>query len=115
MVKNKLSCARTAIADIGKIVGAVVALTCQGCSFSYTDTHGDVHVIGLVDVAIHRPEAPETLAGDVVEITSLGVAAGTTPQGSFLAVGYNHEATAVLRNNVLVTGNPVLISHSSAQ
>ena len=78
-----------------------------GCAFSYTDTNGDRHVIGLVDMTVRAPAAPATLAGDVVEITSLGLSLGQNAQGGYLTAGFNRQTTAALRDNALVIGNPV--------
>src|SRR5207302_10897810 len=46
-----------------------------GCAFSYTDANGDRHAIGLVDITVRAPTST-ALAGDVVEITSLGLSVG---------------------------------------
>src|SRR5437763_98537 len=78
-----------------------------GCAFTYTDANGDRHAIGLVDITVRAPAAPETLAGDVVEVTSLGVSIGQNAQSGYLTAGYNRETTAALRDNALVIGNPV--------
>jgi len=64
-------------------------------------------MVGLLDVAVHAPANPETFAGDVVDVTAVGIIASQTAQGGYLAVGYSHEATAELKNNVLVVGNPI--------
>ena len=85
----------------------VLALSCQACSFSYLDANGDRHVIGLVDITVHPAGDPKTFAGDVVDVTTLGFAAAQTAQGGFIALGYNHEVSAALRDNVSVTGNPL--------
>jgi hypothetical protein len=88
--------------------GALV-LICQGCAVSYTDESGARHAIGLLDVAVHSPAAPETFAGSVVEITSFGLSVGRTAQGGYLTAGYNWEVTAALRDNALVLGNPIAL------
>jgi hypothetical protein len=85
---------------------ALAVLWCQACAISYTDANGDRHTIGLVDITVHSPAAPETFAGDVVEVTALGLILSETAQGGYLALGYSHEATAELRDNVLILGNP---------
>ena len=78
-----------------------------GCAFSYMDANGDRHAVGLLDVTVRAPAAPETFAGDVVEMTSLGLSIGQTAQGGYLTAGFNRETTAALRDNALVLGNPV--------
>src|SRR5438552_11304200 len=78
-----------------------------GCAYTYTDANGDRHAIGLVDSTVRAPAAPETLTGDVVEVTSLGVSIGQNAQGGYLTAGYSRETTAALRDNALVIGNPI--------
>jgi hypothetical protein len=84
----------------------VAALPCQGCAVDYSDADGSRHVIGLVNLTIHRSHDPDTFAGEVVDVTSAGISVGRTPQGGFVTLGYSRDVTAALRNNVLVLGNP---------
>jgi len=86
-----------------------------GCAFSYTDANGDRHAIGLVDVTVRAPAAPETLAGDIVEVTSLGLSVGQNAQGGYITAGFNRQTTAALRDNTLVLGNPVTALVPSGQ
>ena len=76
----------------------VLATGLSGCAFTYTDANGDRHAVGLLDVTVRAPAAPETLAGDVVEMTSLGLSIGQTAQGGYLTAGFNRETTAALRD-----------------
>jgi hypothetical protein len=78
-----------------------------GCAFTYTDANGDRHAIGLVDITVRAPAAPENVAGDIVEVTSLGLSVGQNAQGGFITAGFNRQTTAALRDNALVIGNPV--------
>lgn len=95
----------------GRAAGAVGMLllmgATQGCAISYIDTDGNRHTLGLVDITMRTPAAPETVAGDVVEVTSLGLSIGQNAQGGYLTAGYNRQTTAALRDNALVLGNPV--------
>ena len=88
-----------------------VALTCQACAFRYTDANGDRHTVGFVDITIRAPGAPQTFAGDVVDVASVGLTAGRTAQGGYVTLGYSHEVSAVLRDNALVVGNPLDLAH----
>jgi hypothetical protein len=90
-------------------------MTSQGCALSYTDAAGDHHAIGLLDIVVRPSPAPQTFAGSVVEITSLGFSVGRTAQGGYLTAGYNREVTAALRDNALVLGNPVALIGPFAQ
>jgi hypothetical protein len=93
----------------------VLATGLDGCAFSYTDANGDRHAIGLVDITVRAPAAAETLAGDVVEVTSLGLSVGQNAQGGFVTAGFNRQTTAALRDNALVLGNPVTALAPSGQ
>lgn len=89
------------------VVALIAAVGASGCAFTYTDANGDRHTLGLVDITVRAPAAPETLAGDIVEVTSLGVSIGQNAQGGYLTAGYNRQTTAALRDNALVLGNPI--------
>lgn len=90
-----------------------MALPCCACSFSYVDSSGNHHVIGLVDVAIRPAADARTLAGSVVDVTSVGLIVSSTAQGGYVSLGYNREATAALRDNALVIGNPVNLERAA--
>jgi hypothetical protein len=85
----------------------MLILCCDACAFNYTDTNGDRHTVGFVDITIHAPGAPQTFAGDVVDVASVGLTAGRTAQGGYVSLGYSHEISAALRDNALVVGNPL--------
>ena len=89
------------------VTAAAMTAMLSGCAFTYTDGTGARHAIGLLDVAVKAPRDRATLAGDVIEVTSLGVSIGQTGQGGYITAGYNHEVTATLRDNAMVLGNPV--------
>jgi hypothetical protein len=99
---------------VHRLAAPLLALATAGCAVSYVDAAGTMHAIGLVDVSSRPPGDPRTLAGDVVEITSLGVSFGSTAQGGFLTIGYSRSATAALRDNALVLGNPVTALNAPA-
>lgn len=80
---------------------------CAACAFNYTDANGHRHTVGIVDITTYAPAAPQTFAGDVVDVASVGLTAGRNAQGGYLALGYNHEITAALRENALVVGDPL--------
>ena len=84
-----------------------MAFLCQACAVSYTDSSGDRHVVGLVNISVHPPSDKRTFAGDVFDLTSVGVAFSQNAQGGFVALGYNREVTAELRNDVLISGDPL--------
>jgi len=64
-----------------RILALAAALTVCSCAFTYTDNDGNRHAIGFLDVTVRPPSDPVPVAGDVVEITSVGVSIGQTAQG----------------------------------
>jgi hypothetical protein len=93
----------------------VLLLPCQACALSYVDREGNHHVIGLVDISIQSSKTPQTFAGDVVDITAVGLSAGQTAQGGYITLGYSNEASATLRDNALVIGDPLNLLTKSPQ
>src|SRR6266849_6404677 len=88
------------------LFAGAAAVLC-GCAYSYTDTNGNHHTIGRLDITVRPSAAPKTLAGDVVEITTFGVSIGQTAQGGYVTLGFNREASAALRDNAVVLGDPI--------
>ena len=81
----------------------ILLLALAGCSATYTGADGRTHVIGLVDIAI-APTHGSALAGDIVEVTTIGLALASTPREVSLALGYSRTTTAAFRDNVLALG-----------
>lgn len=77
-----------------------------GCAYTYDDAHGYRHIVGFVDVSIASAKDDETIAGNVVSVTSIGVVASKNAQGHTFALGYTSETTAAIKDNALVLGNP---------
>src|SRR5204862_1074702 len=67
-----------------------------GCAFSYMDANGDRHAVGLLDVTVRAPAAPETFAGDVVEMDSLRLSIGHTARGGQLTAGCNDDTASAM-------------------
>lgn len=91
------------------IVLLFLALTSQGCSFSYVDSQGYKHIMGLVDVKMktHSPNS-NTDSAENIDVTSVGISFYTNPLNSGLAIGYNREVVTVLNgsNCIAVTDDP---------
>jgi hypothetical protein len=66
-----------------------------------------------MSVVIEPSPKDGRLAGNVVAITALGLVAGSNAQGKYLALGYDRQATASIRDNVVVIGNPMLAINES--
>jgi hypothetical protein len=85
----------------GSLVLAGIVLC--GCAASYMDAQGRQHVIGFVDISTTPARGP-ALAGDIVEVTTLGVSVLSTTRETSLAIGYNRVTTAAFRDNALALG-----------
>ena len=83
----------------------VVALA-GGCTYSVTDDSGARRVIGLMMVEYAPARDSRTFAGQVIDVTSLGVTWHSNPAGSSLGLGYMHETVGHLRDNAVMLGNP---------
>ncbi len=66
-------------------------------------------------VVFHSPPADSPLAGTEVDIKAFGAAAGTNAQGSYFALGYSRETTVSLRDNVVVSGDPIAALNDEIQ
>ena len=95
------------VAVLAAVFAAMTASACQSCAYTYFDANGDRHAVGLMDITLRAPRDLATVAGDVIELTAIGVSVGQTAQGGYLTVGFSREATAALRDNALVIGNPI--------
>lgn len=89
------------------ITAVVSSLSCGGCAYSYVDDQGNVHAVGLMSIVVQPAPADGPIAGNIVSIMAVGLAAGSNAQGGYLAIGYSRQVTAALRDNVVVTGNPI--------
>lgn len=87
--------------------GAAVALLLTSCTYSYTAEDGARRVIGLVDMTIQPPHNDRDIAGDLVDIRSIGIGVHESPQSVSFTLGYHRHVSALLRDNALVLGNPL--------
>lgn len=91
-----------------------IPLALSSCAAVYTNPDGTKHVVGLVRVSIRPATDAVALAGDVVDVTVLGLGVYSTPPHSGLVLGYSREVTASIRDNALVLGNPLQEIRSTA-
>lgn len=84
-----------------------LALISGGCAYSYVDGDGTQHVIGLVSLEIRSTDDSQTLAGNVVDVTSVGVAYLAVPNNTSVTIGYSRTVAATIRNHSFVLGNPL--------
>lgn len=85
----------------------VVVASVAGCAVVYDDANGTKHIIGLANVEIRPPADDRTIAGEVVDVTIIGIAVYNTETHGGVVLGYSQEAIASIRDNALVIGNPL--------
>jgi hypothetical protein len=78
-----------------------------GCALVYTDDAGTKHVIGLTAIEIRPSADPRTVAGDVVDVTVVGLGIFATQANAGAVLGYGREISAAVRDHALVLGNPM--------
>lgn len=91
------------------MLAGAVSLALQACSYTYKDEAGATHVIGFQAVTLHAPDS-RTVAGEVVDVQTLGVAAHHLADGRSFSIGYSRDVVGYLKNDVAVVGNPKLLT-----
>ena len=89
------------------------ALLLAGCAVSYVDDDGTRHVIGFANIVIPPPDRAMPTAGNVIDLTTVGLSLNDMPDGQSLTLGYSRAVTATLKDNSLVLGNPLAIEEQS--
>ncbi len=89
------------------VLFAMLALS--GCAISYVDDAGNQHVLGFASIVIAPSTQGQPTAGNVIDLTTVGVALNSMPDGQSFSIGYSRSVIATLRNDVLVLGNPLAI------
>ena len=87
----------------------ICALPLSACAVSYVDDDGNQHVIGFANIVIAPSTQDQPTAGNVVDLTTIGLSLNSMPDGQSLSLGYSRAVTATLKNNVLVLGDPLAI------
>lgn len=92
-------------------VGAVVLCVLLGaCSMSFEDGQGGRRIIGFVDLTVTPAPKGSPVAGDVIDLTTVGLAVASTGQGGHLSIGYTRDVVATLHDDSLVLGDPLAVS-----
>lgn len=91
------------------LIATIGFIFLASCSKTTVHDDGSVTMAGLMHVTIKSTEAPETFAGNVIDTRSIGVSIYQSELSSGLTIGTNRVSVAALKNNVLVTGDPINI------
>ena len=76
-------------------------------AWSDTGADGTRRIIGFVDMEVRPAADPRTVAGEVVDIRTIGLSLLDTDGGTSLALGWQRHIAASLRDDALVLGNPL--------
>ena len=87
---------------------AAAALTCgvtSGCAVAWTDKNGTCHAVGLASCTVRRADGVR-LAGDIVEMSALGLSLTSNAQtnAKSIGLGYTHTTSAAFADNAVALG-----------
>ena len=89
------------------MVALLSATASASCAWSDTGADGTRRIIGFVDMEVRPAADPRTVAGEVVDIRTIGLSLLDTDGGTSLALGWQRHIAASLRDDALVLGNPL--------
>jgi hypothetical protein len=95
------------------IVASLAALALGGCAVSYVGDDGSRHIVGFAKIVIPPADSAMPTAGNVIDLTTVGLSFNDMPEGQSLTLGYSRAVTATLKDNSLVLGNPLIIEEQS--
>lgn len=94
----------------GRSVGTALLCVLHGaCSMSFEDGQGGRRIIGFVDLTVTPAPEGTPVAGEVIDLTTVGLAIASTAQGGHLSFGYTRDVVATLRDDSLVLGDPLVV------
>lgn len=98
---------------LGSIALCCAALQLAGCAISYVSDDGSRHVIGFASIVIPPAAQTQPTAGNVIDLTTVGLSLTDMPDGRSLTLGYSRAVTATLIDNALVLGNPLALKEQT--
>jgi hypothetical protein len=94
-------------------LASIAVLPLGGCAVSYVGDDGSRHIIGFARIVIPPPDSAMPTAGNVIDLTTVGLSLNDMPDGQSLTLGYSRAVTATLKDHSLVLGNPLAIEEQS--
>ena len=95
-------------------IGLVLPLLTAACSVSWQEADGSRRVLGFVSLQLTDAADHPTFAGTAVNLTTIGLGFVSTGTETIVNLGYLNIATANIRDNVLVIGNPLNLPGTTA-
>jgi hypothetical protein len=81
----------------------------SACAHTHVKDDGSTQITGLVSMTIAPTENPDTFAGQIVEVNSLGVSGYRSNGEGGLVLGFFNLKSGFLKNNIEVIGDPMTI------
>jgi hypothetical protein len=78
----------------------------SGCAYTYVDTKGTTHMVGLM--AVEVPSAnPPNVGASAIRVENIGLSVIRSDISSSISLGYNVDEITVIENNACVWRGPV--------
>lgn len=99
---------------LGLIMILAVGVTgpAAGCAAVTVDEDGSRRIVGFVAMRLAPAADATTIAGQVTDVSALGLALYSSPIQQALVLGYSRERLAAVRDHALVLGNPLTALHN---
>ena len=85
----------------------LAAVAFSACAHTNVKEDGSTRITGFVSMSIAPTENPETFAGQVIEVNSIGLSGYRSDSDSGLTLGFFRLRSGFLKNNVEVIGDPM--------
>lgn len=89
---------------LSRSVICLLIIILNGCAYSFVDQDGRRNTVGMVWI-ISDPLPVAGIAGDFLEVTTVGLSMASLPTHSSAALGYNREVTWAINNNSCIVGD----------
>lgn len=83
-----------------------------GCAAVTVEEDGSRQIVGLVAMRLAPAADATAIAGQVTDVSALGLALYSSPVQQAVVLGYSRERLAAVRNHALVLGNPLSSLHN---
>ncbi|RMF15883.1 MAG: hypothetical protein D6757_03785 [Alphaproteobacteria bacterium] len=86
----------------------LLILSSTGCSIVWVDDAGRCHLLGFNHIRLAAAPPGSPVAGTSVALETIGISAISLPQENHFGLGYVRHEFALLRNDALIIGSPLL-------
>ena len=97
---------------LGWVIIIALVGPAAGCAAVTVEEDGSRRIVGLVAMRLAPPADATAIAGEVTDVSALGLALYSSPIQHALVLGYSRERLAAVRDHALVLGNPLTSLHN---